>query len=174
MDKIEALAEYFGIDSDEIEDAGDNYFNTPEGEFRVFTGEEADEMAMEEIKNIFDDIGLDSFSSNFQDWILDNALDESEVDNFIDNEIEYFENEEEDEDLLSYLHSLNTLEDKIGYIKDLYGDSEDFNNWASDKIDIDVVAEEVLNQDGRGPTLAAYDGEELELPGDYFRYKMNN
>lgn len=173
MDKIEALAEYFGIDADDIVDEGDDYFDTPEGEFRVFTEEEADEVAVEEIKNIFDDLGLDSFSSDFQTWVLNNALDEDEVNNFIDTEIDYFENEEEDEDLLSYLHSLDTLEDKIGYIKDLYGDSEEFNNWASDKINIDMVAEEVLNQDGRGPTLAAYDGEEVELPGDYFRYRMN-
>lgn len=173
MNKIEALAKYFGIDASEIEDEGDNYFDTPEGEFRVFTEEEADEVAIEEIKNIFDDIGLDSFSSNFQDWVLNNALDEDEVNNFIDNEIDYFENEGEDEDLLSYLQSLDTLEDKIGYIKDLYGDSEEFNNWASDKINVDVVAEEVLEEDGRGPTLSVYDGEEVELPGDYFRYRMN-
>lgn len=172
MDKKLALAEYLGIDESEVEEIDTDEFETPEGDYRVFTDEEADEEFRAYEESIFDDLGLESFSQKFQDWILDNAIDEEAVNDFIDNEIEYFRNEEEDEDLLNYLLSLETTDDKISYIKELYGDMEGFSDWAKDHIDLDAVFEEIKDSDGRG-ILADWDGEELELPNDFYAYRVN-
>ena len=172
MDKINALAEYFGIDPETINEEGENYFDCDEGEFLVLTDEEADRQCKYYIEDCLDDMGLDSFTPRFQDWIVDNAIDEREVDSFIEDEISYFENEE-DEDMLEYLNSLNDFSSKINYIRDLYGDTESFSDWAVDHLDTQMITDEAIEEDGRGHFLASYDGEELELPGDFFGYRVN-
>jgi len=171
MEKIEALAQYLGIDVDEIEESGNNEFETPEGDYTVLTADEADEWSRDEEEMLFYDMGLDAFSPNFQDWILSNAIDEDSVNDIVDSDLAYFRDQEEDEDMVSYLESLDTFDDKLNYIKDLYGDG--FNDWAKDNIDFDTVYDEVILWDGRGPLLAAWDGEEIELPGGLYAYRQN-
>ena len=49
---------------------------------------------------------------------------------------------------------------------------EGFSDWAKDHIDLDAVFEEIKDLDGRG-ILADWDGEELELPNDFYAYRIN-
>ena len=172
MDKIEALAQYLGIDVDEIDEVGNNEFETPEGDYTVLTEDEADEWARDEEEMIFYDMGLDAFSPNFQDWILSNAIDEEAINDIVESDLEYFKDQEEDEDMVAYIESLDTFDDKLNYVKDLYGE-EGFKDWAKDYIDFDTIFEEVISLDGRGPLLSAWDGEEIELPGDLYAYRQN-
>lgn len=173
MDKKTALAQYLGIEEDEIEDLSDDEFETSEGDYKVLTDEEADNECHDILEMYLDDMGLETFTPSFQDWIINNALDESEVEDFINSELDYFENIEPDTDMVEYLNSLTDLNSKINYIKDLYGDAEGFNDWAKDKLDIDKIAEEEISLDGRGHLISGYDGEEIELPGDLYAYRTN-
>ena len=173
MDKKTALAQYLEIEEDEIEELSDGEFETSEGDYKVLTDEEADKECHDIIEMFLDDMGLETFTPSFQDWIINNALDESEVEDFINSELDYFENIEPDEDMVDYLNSLDDLDSKVNYIKDLYGDAEGFNDWAQDKLDVDKIVEEEIDLDGRGHLIAAYDGEEIELPGDLYAYRTN-
>ena len=71
--------------------------------------------------------------------------------------------------------------DVIAEYIDMFGESEfkDFIFKYSEKyVDMDRLFETILQNDGYGPSLATYDGEELELPGTingkiWFVYRIN-
>ena len=68
--KREALAEYLGCDVEDIEWDGDNQFSYGNKEYIICDEEEAYELAKESVRNIIDDLGLESFSEEFRDQIL--------------------------------------------------------------------------------------------------------
>lgn len=76
------LAEYLGINPKEIQVTSprwhdwDTEFRTPLGTFWVLNEDEAKEATYADIENCMDDLGLDSFTEGFVDWILDNAVDD--------------------------------------------------------------------------------------------------
>ena len=125
----------------------------------------------DEIKMLFDDMGLESFTPQFQQQIVNEFMNDEAVDDFVNQEIEYFENEEDDAEMLDYLQGLNTKEEKIDYIKEVFGDLKDFVK--PEDIDIDAVAEEAINQDGIAHFIAYYDGDEEELGNGFFGYRVN-
>lgn len=170
--KASALADHLGVDIDEIEDGySDGLYEVGNEEYFVGTEDEAYEKAVDEIKMLFDDMGLDAFTSHFKDWILDNAIDEDAIDDIIEQEIEYFEDSEDDPDMLEYLRGLDDFDSKISFVKDMYGDS--FDIWAKDYIDTDKVAEEAISEDGVAHFISYYDGEEIELGNNLFAYRLN-
>lgn len=76
-EKIKALAEFLGCDPSEITDNGHNEFEHSDGgTYKVLTDEEADEDFKDYEESLWDDIGLDSFTDWFKDWIIENAVNE--------------------------------------------------------------------------------------------------
>lgn len=71
------MADYLGVSFDEIKDGyGDNLFETEDGEeYYVVDEDEATELAEEDIESLYDDLGLESFTPYFRDWIYNNAID---------------------------------------------------------------------------------------------------
>ena len=74
-----ALADYLGIDVEDVEVAEDNEFDTPEGDYLVLTEDEAYDKALENIQGTIDEMGLDAFTENFRDYILNNLLDDYHI-----------------------------------------------------------------------------------------------
>jgi hypothetical protein len=74
-ERIQALATYLDIDPSEISNTYGNEFETPEGDYLVVDEDEAEQLARDDIENLFDELGLDSFTPDFRDWIIMNALD---------------------------------------------------------------------------------------------------
>jgi len=73
--KQEALAKFLNIDIQEIEEAQDEYFDTPESEYLVLTDEEADEAT----KNYIAD-SLWAFNISFlKQFLNENLYDEAET-----------------------------------------------------------------------------------------------
>lgn len=166
-----ALADYLGISLDDIDYVGGDVYDTPEGEYLVASEEEAYKHAVEAIKNDVDDLGLDAFTPSFRDWILNNAIDEDAINDFIDREIDYYETTEDDPDMLEFLRSLDSFDDKVSYVNDIYAD--DFSVRAIDFIDLDKVADEAISEDGVAHFIAFYDGDEIDLAGDLKAYRLN-
>lgn len=78
------LAEYLGVPVESIEDGyNEKVFEVDGDEWLVVTYEEAEEEAEESIRNIFDDIGLESFTESFRDWIINNAVDTNEIEDWM-------------------------------------------------------------------------------------------
>jgi hypothetical protein len=70
----------------------------------------------------------------------------------------------------NYIKQYDTAYD---FLEELYGkDSEDITKALESYIDKDEIFALVKKYDGRGPTLAGYDGEENE-EGDYYIYRTN-
>ena len=170
--KAAALSEYLDVEPSDISDTPEeNVFEVSNSgqEYFVGTEEEAHAKAVEEIKMLFDDMGLDSFTKNFQDEILRDYIDESAVDEFIESELDYFRNDDPDEGMVNYLENLT---DRVDYIKDTLG-PDSFASWAKDKIDLDAMADEAIRQDGEAHFIAYYDGNEIDLGHGLFAYRMN-
>lgn len=75
----EALADYLGIDIEDIEVVGGDEFDTPKGDYLVLTEDEAYDRALEDIQETIDDVGLGAFTENFRDYIIYNLLDDYHI-----------------------------------------------------------------------------------------------
>ena len=198
MERIEALAKLLQV---EVEDLTTSKYdertfeNEEAGEYIVLTEEEAYEEAKESIRNSIEDLGLESFSKDFQELILDSYADtdwfdahleqyyieyiddireeESDYEEYesrLDEEMDYAEVETEEE-FLDYL--IEGAEDSIEWYIDNFGYKEfKYTCEENDLIDWDSVIEEVISEDGLANSIATYDGKEYAI-GEYFIYRLN-
>lgn len=169
--RAQELANYLGVDVDEVENGyTDNMYEVGNEEYWVLTEDEAKEQAKADILDLVDDMGLQSFSPNFQDEIIDNYVDEDFIMSALDDEIDYYRTQENDEETAEMLEEMDFAE-AFNYFRDMF-DKQDFYNWVKDHIDWDAVADEVIRIDGPENTLATYDGEEIQLD-NYYAYRAN-
>ena len=198
MERIEALTKFLGVEVEDLTVSkydGRVFENEEAGEYIVLTGEEADEAAEESIKESINDMGLESFTEDFQQWILDNCVDSDWFAEALeDYEIGYIEEirDEEasyeeyktrlDEEMGDagvdtedeFLETLvEEVEDPIDWFKDMFGEDEfKYTCEEVDLIDWEVVINEAIEVDGCGHFIATYDGVENEM-GEYFIYRLN-
>ena len=171
-DRAQELADYLEIDVNEVKPMSydDKEFETPEGDFLVLTYDEAIEYAEEDVLNLIDDMGLQSFSKDYQDFIIDNFVNSSFISEVQDEEVSYYRDEEGDEEFAEELENMSELE-FCRYLVDNFG-HDDFAEMVKDHIDWNAVAEDVVATDGPANSLARYDGEEIELD-TYYAYRTN-
>lgn len=79
-DRVKALADFLELSEDEydvIEPSryGENLFKYGKREYYVLTDDEADSTFKEMQEQLLGELGMDSFTSSFQDWIMNNAID---------------------------------------------------------------------------------------------------
>jgi hypothetical protein len=91
-DRIEALAQFLGLDEEEKEDieVDDETLTYDRKEYLVLTDSEADDWFERYLKDLWDDIGIQSFSESFQDWIINNALDKSWFEDAMDESNRFY------------------------------------------------------------------------------------
>lgn len=203
-ERVQALADYLGIDASEVKPMSysEYEFETDEGDYLVVDESEARELAEEDIRNLFDELGLDSFTPDFRDWIIMNALDtdwfedavKESYENYVEN-IEYEEGrlEEElldagiitEEDIENGYDEDDAKERYVDYLVDGAGDPVDYCgdnfgwDWVSEVatqhnlFDLDKFVEECIYQDGVAHFIARYDGNEIELDNGLYAYRTN-
>ena len=198
MERIEALAKLLKVEVEDLTTSkyDERVFDNEEaGEYIVLTEEEAYNEAKESVRNLIEDLGLESFSKSYQEWILDSCVDKEWFDeyleeyysNYIDDirdvkaiyeEYETILDEEMDEagveteeEFLDYL--IEDAGNSIDWYIDCFG-YEEFKSVCEecDLIDWDSVIEEVISEDGVAHSIATYDGKEYEV-GEYFIYRLN-
>ena len=220
-ERLKALADYLGIDAEDVEVAGDGEFDTPEGDYLVLTEDEAHDRAVEDIQGTIDDMGLEAFSENFRDYILNNLLDEYRIkeeaivpiyesyvedieqepsaefgnrliDELYDNgflDDGDFEDGEDGKDYerlkpsvdlddKKYEYAKSLAEDVIVYdwLYDMFGKyGKAMADWLEDNgyIDWDEVVRLCIRDDGIAHFIAHYDGDEIDLEGDLYAYRIN-
>ena len=136
-------------------------------EYYVLTEEEREEIFKEQQLALWEDMGLDAFSSSFVDEILYHCLNNEKLYYACQYELlEYNEDTGEEEQMGRSWGYDNPIE----YIyKEVDGKT------ATDVInrlvllDMNELCRRVAMWDGYAPTLARYDGEEIEL-GEYYAY----
>jgi hypothetical protein len=149
-ERIQALAEYLGIDPSEISNIYDNEFETPEGDYLVVDEDEARELAEDSIRNIFDDLGLDSFTPDFKDWIIMNALDNEWFEDAVRESMEsYMEDIEDEASSMGYDNRLIEEMHDHGVIRDddfeIDEDGEPNLRELKEDIDVDYLKEDYLD-----------------------------
>lgn len=172
--RILALAEYLEVNPEDIKEGyADNVFEVDGMEFYVATPEEAYEADKQEIKDLYDDLGINLFSEKFQKWIYENALDEEKIDKIIEEEIEYYTEQEPDDNMVEYLTGLEGA-DKVNYLKELF-DEKGFIEFVRKEnlVDLDKVIEECIEMDGVANNLASYDGKEIVLNDEFNAYRIS-
>ena len=149
-ERIQALAEYLGIDPSEISNIYDYEYETPEGDYLVVYEDESRELAEEDIKNLFDDLGLDSFTPDFKNWIIMNALDNEWFEDAVRESYEYYVEDIENEAsskgyknrLIEEMHDHQVLSD------DDFEEDEDGEpdiTTLKEGVDIDDLKEEFID-----------------------------
>lgn len=198
-ERIELLANYLGEDAENITQSeyDDNVFVTNMGEeYLVVTEGEAYDLAKDDVLNLFDELGLESFTDYAQDYIINNFVDTEWFEDALREMEEYYVEdiksesassdeyetrlEEEmadagvdnEDDFVEWL--IEQAGDPVEYYKFNFGDKE-FSRVvkANNLIDEDAMAEWVVDEDGPANSLARYDGREIDLDGNYFAYRQN-
>ena len=198
MERIEALAKLLKVEVEDLTTSKyDNrvFENEEASEYIVLTEEEAYDAAEENLREIIEDLGLESFSECFQEWILDSCVDKEWFDGYLEEYYFNYINDIRDEESVYEEYEtrldeemdeagveteeefLDCLIDDAGNSIDWYIDNfgeEEFKSVCEecDLIDWDSVIEEVISEDGVANSIATYDGKEYVI-GEYFIYRLN-
>ena len=136
-------------------------------EYYVLTEEEREEIFKEQQLALWEDMGLDAFSSSFVDEILYHCLNNEKM--YYASRYELLEYNEEtgEEEQMGLSWGYNN---PIEYIyKEIDGKTATDIINRYDLLDFEELCKRVVMWDGYAPTLARYDGEEIEL-GEYYAY----
>ena len=136
-------------------------------EYYVLTEEEREEIFKDQQLALWEDMGLESFSSSFIDEVLNYCLNKEKLYYLSQYElIEYNEETQEDETVGASYGYDNPIE----YIyKEIDSKTASEIITKYNLLDMNELCRRVAMWDGYAPTLARYDGEEIEL-GDFYAY----
>ena len=189
LNKIKAINNY-GAEVKDIEKIEDNIFTMNNGEeYYVLTNEEAQEIYVDLQTELINDFGFEGFTEYAQQYIIDNCLNIDWFNEAMNESNENYVYDLEEEDLQELLdeYDVETAEELInefnsqyenGYqwYKEIFG-TEDIQYLIDkhDLLNIDAVIEFCQEVDGRGHTIASYDGIENEVEIDnttYYIYRL--
>lgn len=137
-DKAKALADYLGENVEDVDNTGVNLYTINGDEYFVVTEEEAEEEVGDQIRQLFDDMGLESFTKSFRDWIINNAVDTSKIEEWmLDSYRSYVDDIENEND---YTYGTRLIEEL--YDNDLLSD-DDFEVDEDGEILYDTLKDEV-------------------------------
>lgn len=154
QERIEKLAEYL---EEPVENFKEGYReniveNTETGE-EYFVGnyDESYEAARIDIENVYDDLGLDAFTKDFQDWIIDNALDIGWFEDFLRDSME-------------------------GYVEDIEYESDDVfeNRLIAEMFDNGILSEDNFENFGKDNPILKDDVDIEEKKEEYIEYLIKS
>ena len=131
----QALANYLQVEVEDIESNGNNEFEVNGATYRVLTDEEADYEFDNNVRSLWDDLGLEGVGSYLKEWILENALDEDELEDVVREEVDY--------DVNDYLDDEEVVEECIDYDIISRDDAYDEDDELKDNLDMDYLREQL-------------------------------
>ena len=197
--KIIALGQFFNreVEIAALKTTENNIFEVEGQEFYVLTDAEAQEIFEDMQRDLIDDLGIEGFTEYGANYITQNCIDftwfdevmEESFQSYIDDIREEPGAEEGKTRLDEEMEEAGaeTEEDFLEYLTE----GEDSYKWyvsnfSTDNLkdiikqynllDVNKIIEFIQEEDGRGNTIASYDGEENteEVDGvEYFIYRIN-
>lgn len=145
-DRKKALAQFLNLSEEEmenIEEGSGSYTSTmleyDGNEYLVLTEDESYDEFKEWEMSLIDDLGLESFSEDYQEHILEYCINESFFETVADEESDYYIGEMDDEELLDYAHNHDIAED----VEDT--DSKDFDRSDIEEECKDAYRKEIID-----------------------------
>ena len=129
------------------------------------------------LENLMEDYIKETWDNQDDETIIEQALSDGEIseDDLYDEDGELRE-EIDVEDLREKCvdKDIESMRgDVVNFIETQYMSFENAGINIEDYIDVDEVADRCIEWDGRGPQLASYDGEEIELGNDLYAYRVD-
>jgi hypothetical protein len=152
-DVVELIADYFNVPVEDITQSSwdDRVYELPDGEeYLVIHEDDVYDAVKDDIEILFDDIGMDSFTPYFQEWIMDYALD---LDWFEDAQIESYEM----------------------YFNDIVNESSDtFESRAIEELyDAGIIDEDNFDTNDEGEVdYGSFDGDVYDYKDDFVDYMV--
>ena len=139
--KINALASYLECDPEEItiDEWDSNVLKTPDGEYAVYTDEEADRAAVEYEEGIIDDLGLEAFTDSFLSYVLCYCVDDSYFEDICREDYSYYAEDIKYESDDEYGNRLNQECIEAGLISE--SDIDEDGDYIGDEDLVDLLAE---------------------------------
>ena len=134
----QALANYLQVEVEDIESNGNNEFEVNGATYRVLTDEEADYEFDNNVRSLWDDLGLEGVGSYLKEWILENALDEGELEDVVREEVSY--------DVNDYLSDEEVVEECVDYDIISREDAYDEDDELKDDLDLDDLREQLIDK----------------------------
>lgn len=150
MDKKQLLANYLGVEEDEIIDGYDKHvFEVDNGEeYWVGNYDEAYDEAVRQSRDIFEELGLDSLTSWAKDFVLSNDrfVNTDELNDFMVEDIRYYASEMDEDELVEVLYDKGILTDEDFEVDE--DGAVDFTQCNRSRDDlIDIYVDEMSDQD---------------------------
>lgn len=136
-------------------------------EYYVLDDEEREEIFKEQQQALWDDMGLESFSSSFVDEVLNYCLNEEKLYYLSQYELLEYNEETGEEEQMGRSWGYDNPIEYIYKEIDSKTASEIITKY--DLLDFEELCKRIVMWDGYAPTLARYDGEEIEC-GEYYAY----
>jgi len=190
-DDIESEDIYETLYEDDWTHYGLRHFETDHGDYAVGIESEVESAAKENMESYLDELGLEGISS----WVVTNNLDEDSLEKDLKQHYYEYYNDDVRYDLESWFSdydeddeethpSEDDIEEKVDELVDdrvselLDNLDEVWENGysISDYVDMDGVADDIIQADGYGHVLSSYDGNEniVEIDGvDYYIFRTN-
>lgn len=156
-DRINALAEFLGLDEEEKEEIevdrhNDKLLTYDGDEYLVVDDDEADEEFEDYQRALWDDMGIESFSESFQDWIMSNAIDSSWFEDAMDESNRFYAEDIKNESSREYANRLveecydNGLIDDDDFEKDEDGEPN-YEECTKDEDDLIDMLVDYMRED---------------------------
>ena len=162
-DNVMALAEYLGIDTNEIQQISEVAYQTTEGEYYVFDSvEDAEDYVMGNYDAADFMASCWSNGQEFYKWLQKNP-----------NAAAYYDMEQVFPDLQE-TYTDEVYNDETGEYEEVEYDPHEMDMEVfTNRVDWNYVAQVVLDVDGPEWYLAGYDGTQIDLPNGSVAYRNN-
>lgn len=137
----EALAKYLKVDLEDVEQLGKNDFSVNGEEYEVYTDKEADEEFDRRVRNLWDDLGFELFGKSYLgDWVLEYAINDSELEDYVREDIDNFVYDLDEDQLVS-----ECIDEGIVKPEDVYDEESDvMNPEYKEDLDFDDLREKLI------------------------------
>lgn len=141
VSRKELLAQHLGVDESELEEVDENLFAYDDAEYLVLDDAEAEEEFDTAVRSLWDDMGIDGVSDYFKEWILENAIDESELEDYVREDISDYYYELEDEEVAD-----EAIEEGLVESEEVYDEESDtYTPELRDDVDFDDLREKLID-----------------------------
>ena len=143
-EKAQALLDYLAEEDLTLEDVREGYdedtIEFEDGrEYLVCDADTAHDLAVEDIKNFIDDLGIEGFTPRFKDWVYNNAVDEEEFKNIFEEDLNSYYGELDLEELVDEALNFDLVKED-----DVYEEVE--TDFGTDRVVKDGLDEDELKE----------------------------